>query len=120
MNPIKLSLRPLQDARWVTHTPTGAEFLVAPLLSQDDQELSRASANMAGDVDMMVFAQKVAERVLRDWRGMGDAGTAAPCNPENVRLFVQHHGLTIMPWLIREARSIEHYRLQEVEAAKNG
>jgi hypothetical protein len=116
---ILLSLKPLADARWVKHDPTGAEFEVMPLPGVLDQEISEKTTNFAGQMDMHAYAQLIAPKIIRNWRGVGIGGDTVACNPENLKIFVEHHCLTIMPWVIRQARSIDHYRSQEVEAAKN-
>jgi len=119
MEKIKLSLKPLKPARWETHEPTGVKFLIAPLIGEEDQDLTDQSSNMMGVVNPMQFARLAAPKVLRDWQHVSDAnGTAVACNPENIKEFVTHHGVTIMPWVIRRARSIDHYRTAEVEEAK--
>lgn len=119
MQNIKLSLRPLHDAIWKTHDPTGAEFEIMPLVGALDQELTEKATNFAGQLDMHAYGQLVAPEIIRNWRGIGDASGPLPCNPENLKVFVKHHCLTIMPWVIRQARSMEHYREQEITAAKN-
>lgn len=119
MSAIKLSLKPLHEAIWKTHEPSGAEFLIAPLPGVRDQEITDKATNFAGQIDMHTFGQAVAPEIIKDWRGVGDASGALPCNPENLKTFVASHCLTIMPWAIRHARSLEHYRMQEIDAAKN-
>ncbi len=119
MNDIRLSLTPLQDRRWVVHQPTGTEYLISAMPADEDQELGNRASNFSGAIDHQVFARSVAERHLHDWRYVGGPDGALPCNPENVRLFVKHHGLVIMPFIIRECRSLDNYRQKEIEAAKN-
>lgn len=117
--PIKLSLRPLRDAVWKTHEATGASFEIMPLPGHVDQQITEHCTNYAGAVDIHAFGQEVAPKIIRNWRDVGDASGALPCNPENLKLFVEHHCLTIMPWAIRQARSLDHYQQEEIDRAKN-
>lgn len=118
---IKLSLKPLQVARWETHEPTGVRFLVAPLIGERDAELQRECTTMMGNLDVSSFNAKVCPEVLKGWEGIGDAetGTETPCSPEAVKEFIKTHLEMIVPWIVRKARSLDHYRKEEVEAAKN-
>lgn len=118
---IKLSLKPLAEARWETHETTGAEFLIAPLIGELDQELVDKASNMMGQVNSLLFAGLAAPQIVKDWRHVSDEkGEPAACNEQNLKTFVAHHGLTIMPWIIRRSRSLDHYRHEEGEEAKKG
>jgi hypothetical protein len=119
MSKVKLSLKPLSTALWEKHEPSGAEFLIAPLPGEVDQDLTHQAMDFAGQIDMHAFGQLVAPEIIQDWRGVGDRDGAQPCNPENIKIFVRHHCLTVLPWIIRRARSLDYYREQEVTAAKN-
>lgn len=118
MDQVKLSLTPRQESRWETHAPSGGEFLIAPLLPADERAFTRESTARDGEVDPIAFAHKVAQKCIKDWRYLGNDAGALPCNAENVKTFVDHHALSIMPWLIWRARDISHYVAGEVEAAK--
>lgn len=117
---LKLSLRPLQPSTWKTHEPTGAEFLIAALPSVLDDQLADEVIAEKGKLDGLAFAHKVAPHVIKGWRHIGDAGAEAAATKENIEVFVDHHGNSIMPWIIRQARSLEHYMQKETTAAKNG
>lgn len=119
MAKIKLSLKPLQEARWEKHEPTGTEFLVAPLPGVLDQEITRDTSDIYGNVDPIAFGHQAAPHVVKGWRGIGMDGAEVPLNEANLKLFVDSHGVTIMPWILRRARSLDHYRVQEIDAAKN-
>jgi hypothetical protein len=116
---VKVSLKPLHAALWKTHDPSGARFEIMPLQGQLDQEITDRCTNFAGAVNMHAFGQELAPHIIRNWEGMGDASGCLPCNPENLKLFVESHCLSIMPWVIRTARSLEFYRQEEIEQAKN-
>jgi hypothetical protein len=116
---VKLSLKPLRDAVWKTHDLTGAEFEIVPLPGNIDQEITDRCTNFAGGVDMRAYGQEVAPKIIRNWRGVGDVDGELSCNPENLKTFVDNHCLSLMPWLIRQARSLDHYRQEEIEKAKN-
>ncbi len=120
MAKIRLSLKPLADARWEKEPQTGAEFQIAPLSGTRDREITQDCQDNYGVVDPLLFADKVAQECLKSWRGVGDGEHELPCNPENIKQFIHWHGTTLGPWLIRKARSLDHYREQEVEAAKKG
>lgn len=120
MPKIKLSLKPLVEARWETHEASGAEFLIAPLSGELDQEITDKSSNMMGGVNHLLFAQLAAPHIIRNWRGVTDGDNPAVVNEESLKLFVNNHAMTIMPWIIRRARSLDHYRREEVEEAKKG
>lgn len=120
MAQIKISLEPLQDALWQTHEPTGAAFLIAPLDGEADQDITRECTDISGNVDSVLFAVKVAKRCGRGWKGVGGKQGELPCNEDNLEKFARKHAFTIMPWFIRRSRSLDHYRVQEVEEAKKG
>lgn len=115
----KLSLRPTRESIWKTHEASGAEFEIVPLSGYEDQQITDRCTSMSGSLDMHAYGQQVAPKIIRNWRGVGDATGDLPCNPDNLKVFVEHHCLSIMPWLIRQSRSLEHYRQEEIERAKN-
>jgi len=114
-----LSLKPLQDTRWEKHEPTGVEFQIAPLPATLDDELSRKHSDIYGNVQSMAFAHEVEPHIIKGWRGVGENGVEIPVNHENLKRFVETHGITIMPWVLRRSRSLDFYREQETAAAKN-
>lgn len=116
---VRISLEPLEDARWVTHEATGARFKIAALDADRDNTLTRECRFVDGQLDMIAFAHKVAARCVLDWQYVGDKDVAVPCNPENLARFMKYHAITIGPWIIRQARSLDHFRREETEAAKN-
>lgn len=118
MAKIKLFLKPLAAAREETHPGSGAAFLIAALSGERDHELTRECADLYGNVDNLRFAHAVGKECIRGWKGVGDPSGELPCNEENIKAFVNAHAVGIMPWVIRHARSLEHYREAEVEAAK--
>lgn len=119
MAKIKLSIDPVADAVWRTHPDTGAEFEIIPLSGDDDEEMLGRCRNMVGQVDIHTFSQMAAPKVLRNWRGIGSKKVEEPCNPETIKRFVSRHCRSIMPWILSEARSLDHYREQEIDEAKN-
>lgn len=118
MAKIKLSLDPIHEAVWRTHPDTGAEFEIVPLSGDDDEELLGRCRNVLGQVDIHTFGQLVVPKVLRNWRGVGGGTTEHPCNAETIKKFVSRHCRSIVPWILAEARSIDHYRQQEIDEAK--
>lgn len=116
---VKLSIKPLQEAIECVHLASGAAFRIAPLSGERDQELTRQHTDYAGTLDVYRFSLDVCKECLKGWKGVGDATGELACNEQNVSLFVQAHAVTIVPWILRQARSLEHYRQAEVEAAKN-
>lgn len=119
MPKFKLSLKPVQEAVWVTHEPSGARFRVAPLLADEDDRLTREHSDLMGNVNALSFAKEAAPLVIRGWEGVGGPEGEMPCNAENIKLFIASHGLTIFPWILRKSRGLDHYREQEIEASKN-
>lgn len=115
---VKVSIKPLSDARWETHEPTGAKYLIAPLMPEQDQQFTRECKRPDGDVDALAFAHKVAQHCIKDWRHVGEGSVAVPCNEANRGTFATHHAFSTMPWVIWKARSISHYVATEIEAAK--
>lgn len=122
MAKILLSLAPLAEARWEKSPATGAEYLVAPLSSERDADLQRECADMMGNVNLQLFAEKVCLEVLKGWKGIGDGKSEGelPCNPENVKAFVKWHGQGEGQFVLRRARSLAHFVAAEVEEAKKG
>lgn len=121
MRKIKLALKPLQEALWRVHEPSGAEFLIAPLPAELDQDMTNQATDLMGNVNGLAFARLAAPNVIKGWRHVADGGGGegdAVCNEASLALFVATHGRTIMPWVIRESRSLDHYRSAEVEDAK--
>lgn len=119
MPKIRLSLKPVQESRWETHEPSGVEFNIAALPGETDDELTRKHSDIYGNVQPIAFAQAVAPLIIKGWRGVGEDGVEVPVNEQTLKNFVAAHGVTVMPWVIRRARSLDHYREQEIEAAKN-
>lgn len=119
MPKLKLSLKPLQASRWEKHEPTGVEFNIAALSGELDDELTRKNSDLYGNVQSMAFAHDVAPHIIKGWRGVGSDGVELPVNEQTLKDFVNAHGVTVMPWVIRRSRSLDHYREQEIEAAKN-
>ena len=113
-----LSLEPLADAAWKTHA-SGVQILVAPLPSERDGELEAESTKKKGNVDQQQLVRKVLPEVVKDWRGVGDKdGQPAACNAKAIEQLARTHGRTIGAWIVREARSLEHYLVAEVGEAK--
>ncbi len=117
MAKIKLSIKPLQAALERTHS-SGAVFNIAPLPGERDQELTRECSDIYGNVQPVLFARAVAKECLKGWKHIGDETGELVCSEQNIDEFARNHATTIMPWIIREARSVEHYREQELVAAK--
>lgn len=122
MPKIKLSLKPVAEALEREHAPSGATFLIAPLSGERDNELTREHTDLYGNLNAYAFGLAVCQECIKGWKGVGDAGagTEAACNPENIAEFYRNHATTIGPWILRQTRTIEHYRVQEIAAAKNG
>jgi len=118
MAKFKLSIKPLKEALERTHPNSGAKFTIAPLAGERDQELTRECSDMYGNVNAVLFARLVAKECIKGWSGVGEGDVETVCNETTVDEFARNHCSTIMPWIIREARSIEHYREQELDAAK--
>lgn len=118
MKKMTLSLTPIKEGRWELHEPTGIRLKIAALSAVVDSQLSREAEDSAGRVDGMKFAQLVAPKVILDWENVRSGDTPAPCTPENIERFVAAHGQRLMPWVIARARSVDHYREEETEAAK--
>ncbi len=118
MKKMTLSLTPLKDGRWEIHEPTGIRIKVAALTAEVDSALSREAEDARGNVDGLKFARLVAPKVILDWQNVRDGAIDAACTPENIDRFVTAHGNRLMPWLIGRARSVDHYREEETEAAK--
>lgn len=115
-----LSLEPLEEARWETHPDTGARFKIAALTSEKDQELTRKATGDDGKFNLLTFYGLAVDECAKDWEHISLKQTPVPCNAENRAIFMKHHGLTIAPWIIGKARSLEHYLTVEVEDAKKG
>lgn len=116
---VKLSLEPLAPAREETHPDTGAVFSIAALSGERDHEITRECTDMYNVTDVKLLSHAIVGECLKGWKYVGNAkGEEMPCTPENVKRFVDVHLVGIVPWLVRRARSIEHYRIAEVDAAK--
>ncbi len=120
MAKIRLTLSPTKEAVWRTHPDSGAEFEVMPLSGADDEEMLSKCRNVFGQVDIHTFGQMAAPKVIRNWRGVGAGNVEEACTPESIKKFVTAHCRSILPWILQEARSLDHYREEEIEAAKNG
>lgn len=118
MAKIKLSIKPLQEALERTHPGSGAVFTIAPLKGERDRELTVECSDLYGIINPVLFARAVAKECCKGWKHIGDASGEQPCNEANIDEFARNHATNIMPWFIREARSVEHYREQELDAAK--
>ncbi len=123
MAKILLGLAPIVEARWETYpgvSGSGIRFLIAPLTGEEDHDLQRECSDLMGVLDHKLFAQKFALAKLKSWEGIGDAksGQETACNEVSIKAFVAMHLQSILPWMIRRARSLDHYMQQEVEAAK--
>lgn len=121
MKKIRLSLKPIAEARWETEPTTGAKFLIAPLPGDEDHDIQQDSSDVMQNVDPVLFAEKVALAKIKGWEGVGDpsSDTELPANADNIKAFARTHALGIMVWIIRRARSLDHYRQQEIAQAKN-
>lgn len=117
---ILLSIEAVTPTRWVTDAATGAQFEVAPLPSDEDEAATQKHTDMLGRLNVIAFGMDVlVERgKLKAWRHVGAKASPAACSPENVKLLLTNQGRRLVPFLVGECRSIEHYRVEEVEAAK--
>lgn len=118
-----LLLNPREESVWITHPDTGAAFQILPADSaaQNDIEAraKKAHADQGGEY-FGHLARLIAAERIREWRGVGGGEGALPCTPESRERLARVHENTIMPWLIREVRSLSHFVDAERDAAKNG
>ena len=117
-----LLLNPKEAAVWKTHEESGASFLILPADSeaQNDMEAraKKAQAENGGEF-FSHLARIVAAERIQDWKGVGNSFGALPCTPEARESLARAHENTIMPWLIREVRSLGNFIAEEETAAKN-
>lgn len=114
MAKIKLSLTPVKEYREESEPQTGAKFKIAALSGERDSEILRECSDLMGNVNTQLHAEKVCLECIKGW------DVEPPCNAENIKTFVKWHGQGLALWVVRRARSIEHYVIEELEAAKNG
>lgn len=118
MPKINISLTPRADAAWFTHEETGARFKVSPMDAETDQRFNRESTSDDGRFDLLAFYGRVVQNHLKDWEGFNDQGNPAPCNEENRRLMMKFNATRFGPFICASARSLDHFREVEVDAAK--
>lgn len=115
-----LLINPKAQSVWVKHEASGAHFLIRPMDSAAQNALeARALKKDGSSLDWERYVQLFAAEHLEDWAGVGDAGAPLPCTPEHRARLARAHQNTVMAWLIREARSLDHFRAEELDAAKN-
>lgn len=117
-----LLLNPKEDTVWKTHEESGAAFLILPADSAAQNDIESRAKKAAADKGGEFFghlARLMAAERIQDWKGVGDKSGTLPCTPENRESLAKAHENTIMPWLIREVRSLAHFVDQAREDAKN-
>jgi hypothetical protein len=119
MRKILLSLKPLAETRWEKHEPTGVEFQIAPLPAALDQEMVSKCSDNYGTLNHVAFCHAVAPHIIKGWRGVSDGEVEAVCNDASLKQFVEMHSNRLMPWILARARSLDHFRSEEIEGAKN-
>jgi hypothetical protein len=117
---IKLLLNPAAEARACTHPGTGVRFMIRPITPERYAELRRAAMKGDGEIDVKKWNGSMAVEVIADWgQDVGDKNGPLPCTDENKRIFGCNQAANIMPWVTDQACSLDHYRLEEEQAAKN-
>lgn len=118
-----LLLNPKEDAVWKTHEESGASFLIIPADSEAQNDIEarakKAHAEKGGEY-FSHLARLVADEHIKDWKGVGNKDGALSSTPENRTSLARAHENTIMPWLIREVRSLSNFITEEEAAAKKG
>lgn len=114
-----LLLNPKEKAVWVTHDATGARFKIKVMDSTEIDALEAQATEKDGvTVDFPRLAERFAVECIEDWEKVGDQGAAVPCSEANrIQLARAHHN-TIVAWLMRQARSLDNFKHEELEAAK--
>jgi hypothetical protein len=117
---IKLLINPAAEARACIHPETGVEFMIRPISPEKYAAVRKASLDRHGDLDMPKFGENMADAAIANWDDqIGDTNGPMECNEKNKRLFGRNHALNIMPWITDQATSLDQYRLDEEQAAKN-
>lgn len=116
-----LLLNPKAESAWETHEETGAQFLLKPMDSEQENALEQRCVKKDGvSLDLTEYRKLFLLEFVPDWKSVGDPKTGAlPCTNENKALLARKHGNTIVAWLIRRARSLDHFKAEELAAAKN-
>jgi hypothetical protein len=104
---------------WKKHEETKASFLILPVTPTRFKELRKEAKDSAGEVDFIRFCGLIAPEAIADWKDVGAADADLPCDKGNLKAFATNHATTIMPWVINEATSLDRFRLEEKDAAKN-
>lgn len=105
-----LELKPLEPVKRVTHTESGAWFVIEKLSPEAYQALRKQSLKPDG-VDSILFAKKVCAKIIRDW-----GNVAEPCTEETKVRFGAAFAFNIVPWIVDEAMSIDDMiRAEELE-----
>ncbi len=113
MSKIKLSIKPVKEFIESAEPQTGVKFRIAALSGERDHEIQRECSDLMGNINTQLHAEKVCAECIKGWDAV------EPCNAENIKTFVKWHGQGVAQWVVRRARSIEHYVTEEIEAAKN-
>ncbi len=113
-----LLLKPKHQTREVVHADSGAKFFIRPLQAAR-REAVRAKHKRGDEVRLVPFMEELAKSVIADWENVGDENGAVPCTEESRAEFGRSHALTIMPWLLGEAESLDQFLSDERATAKN-
>lgn len=115
---VKLLLNPKADASRIEHPETGVAFTIRPVSPDKYAEIRRASMK-EGALDLAKWGANFAVAALDGWEGVGDSSGELPCTDENKRTFGRNQAINIMPWVIEQATSLDRFRVEEEDAAKN-
>lgn len=114
-----LLIKPIEEQTWVKHEESESEYLIRPMNSAEYDALRRKSMKADGTLDFVAYARNFAAANIIDWKGVGDPSGPLPCNAENRAQFATAHCILIVPWLIARAQSLDNFRREEIDAAKN-
>jgi|GEM_PF-3076572 len=116
---VKLLINPKASAVWEKHEETGAEFLIKPITPEHYADLRRKCQRQDGTLDGAKWGEEFAAGYISDWKGVGTKDGTVPASDDNLRAFGRAQAINIMPWVIERSTSLDFYRAEEEQAAKN-
>ncbi len=117
---VKLLLNPAAEAQACVHPDTGITFMVRPVPPEKYDEIRRASLNKDKALDVAKWGANFAVAAISDWGDeVGDKNGPLPCDEANLRTFGRNQAVNIMPWIVEQATSLDQFRAEEEDAAKN-
>ena len=117
---VNLLLNPAAEAQACVHPDTGITFMIHSVSPAKYAELRAKSLGKGGTLDVPKWSENFAVAAIDGWGDeVCDTNGPVECNEANLRTFGRNQAINIMPWVIEQATSLEHFRIEEEDAAKN-